>query len=51
MIPELLALAIALLLALVGKTPEWLKQVALVGGIAFVIYVLILAVKWLIARA
>ena len=51
MIEALITLALALLLAFLGTTPAWLAKVSLVGGIAFVLYVVILVVRWLVARA
>jgi len=50
MTEALIALALALLLAFVGALPAWLAKVALVGGVAFVLYVVILVARWLVNR-
>lgn len=48
MIEALIALLVAVLLLTVFKTPAWVVKVGSYGGLAFVLYVGILVVRFLI---
>ena len=50
MVDALIALLIALLLIFVFKPPAWVGQVATVGGVAFVCWVVIIIIRAIINR-
>lgn len=47
----LLAILVAVVLTFVtAATPAWLAKLAIAGGLAFIVYGIILVVKWFLGR-